>query len=151
MQVIMIHMRGVRREEAHQATRQEDGASPCNPPLLSSRSPMGGLTKHKPTLVKMTWYLIQWDAGVFLQVQRSAIRQSREARYHGPAGKQEQCWRVFERVESVSSLCPFIHVYIADTFDLLGTRLKLMWTLYERVSRRLGRQQLKLNLRPNDV
>jgi hypothetical protein len=104
VKVIMIHMKNVHREDLlKQLTRKMApplGKLGCSwdrhqltgsyAHLLRARGPMGCATQYQPVTAETPRHPRQRNEGLFLQIQRSALCQSREAGNYGQASKRQE-------------------------------------------------------------
>lgn len=113
VKVIMIHMKNVHRDDLlkqltrkmapplgkTQVSRRQLTFSDTD--LVRARGPMGGAAQHQFAVAEAPRHPRQRDEGVFLQVQRSTLRQGREARDHGPPRQRPKRRHPAGRVERV--------------------------------------------------
>ena len=91
-----------------EAVDEENGSTTCDPPIFSARGPMGRAEEHQPSSPEAARHPVERDAGVLLQIQRSAVRQGGEARHYGAVGIREQRRCTFKRIEGVRDIkAPF--------------------------------------------
>jgi len=113
----MIHMKLVQREDLIKNLTKKMApplgtfqlcstptheADPSHAHLIRAGGPMGRTAEYQPSAAEASRHIVQRDARILLQIQRSAICQGGEAGHHGQAGKRGQRRYASGRVERVS-------------------------------------------------
>ena len=77
------------KRRTHKAACAKNGPATGYATILTPGGPVGRSQKYQSSPSEAAWYPLEWNARIFLQIQRSSLRESRKIGYNGQASQWE--------------------------------------------------------------